>query len=89
MEDFQNQYILVFDLTLLQHAPKQLHCSEVTAEISRLEVFCQFPLVQVTKVLVLGERLSNIQIDKFGKVAKNFSHKKVPIKTILGSKEIL
>ena len=82
MEDFQNQYILLFDLTLLQHAPKQLHCSEITAAISRLDVFCQFRLVQVTEVLVLGERLSNIQIDKFGKVAKNVPIKKVPIKTI-------
>ena len=39
-------------------------------------------LEQVTEVLVLGERLSNILIDKFGKVGKNVPIKKVPIKTI-------
>ena len=71
MEDFQNYYILVFDLTSLQDAAEQLHYPELSGESLRLEMFFQFPLEQVTEVIVLGERLSNVRIDKFGTVAKN------------------
>ena len=71
MEDFQNHYILVFDLTSLQDAAEQLHYPEFSGESLRLKMFFQFPLEQVTEVIVLGERLSNVQIDKFGTVAKN------------------
>ena len=71
MECFQNQCIIVFDLTSLQDAAEQLPYPELIGESLRLEVFFQFPLEQVTEVIVLGERLSNIQIDKFGTVAKN------------------
>ena len=71
MEDFQNHYILVFDLTSLQDAAEHLHYPELSGESLRLEMFFQFPLEQVTEVIVLGERLSNIQIEKFGTVAKN------------------
>ena len=70
-EDFQNHYILVFDLTSLQDAAEHLHYQELSGESLRLEMFFQFPLEQVTEVIVLGERLSNIQIDQFGTVAKN------------------
>ena len=70
MEDFQNHYILVFGLTSLQDAAEHLHFSELNGEGLRLEMFFQFPLEQVMEVIVLGERLSNIQIDKFGTVAK-------------------
>ena len=48
-------------------------------------MFFQFPLEQVTEVIVLGERVSNIQIDKFGTVAKNvlfFLSFQVPIKIL-------
>ena len=71
MEDFQNHYILVFDLTSLQDAAEHLHYPELSGESLRLEMFFQFPLEQVTEVIVLVERLSNIKIDKFGTVAKN------------------
>ena len=36
MEDFQNHYILVFDLTSLQDAAEQLHYSELSGESLRL-----------------------------------------------------
>ena len=70
MEDFQNHYFLVFDLTSLQDAAEQLHYPELSGESLRLEMFFQFPLEQLTEMIVLGERLSNFQIDKFGTVAK-------------------
>ena len=69
-EDFQNHYILNLDLTSLKDAAEHLHYPELSEESLRLEKFFQFPLEQVTEVIVLGERLSNIQIDKFGTVAK-------------------
>ena len=79
MEDFQNHYILVFDLTSLQDAAEQLHYPESL----RLAIIFQFSLEQVTEVIVLG--VSNIQIDKFGTVAKNvqfFLSFQVPIKIL-------
>ena len=85
MEDFQNHYILVFDLTSLEDAAEHLHYPELSGESLRLEMFFQFPLEQVTEVIVLGERLSNIQFDKFGTVAKNvyfFLSFQVPIKIL-------
>ena len=71
MGDFQNHYILVFALTTLQDAAEQLHYPELSGESLRLEMFFQISLEQVTEAIVLGERLSVIQIEKFGTVAKN------------------
>ena len=71
MEGFQNHYILVFDLASLQDAAEHLHYPELSGDSLRLEMFFRFPLEQVTEVIVLRERLSIIQIDKFGTVAKN------------------
>ena len=71
MEDFPNHYIPVFDLTSLQDVAEQLHYPELSGESLRLEMLFQFPLEQVTVVIVLGESLSNIKIEKFGTVAEN------------------
>ena len=73
MEYFQNHYILIFALTSLQDAAELLHYPEISGESLRLEIIFQFPLEQVTEVIVLRERLSNIQIDKFVTVAKLFN----------------
>ena len=72
MEDFQNHYILAFELTSLQDAAEQLPYPELSGESLRLEMFFQFPLERVTEVILLGEKLSNIHIEKFGTVAKIF-----------------
>ena len=84
MEDFQNHYIHVFELTSLQDAAEQLHYPEISGESMRLEMFFQFPLEQVTEVIVLGERLSKFQTDKFRTFVKMFSffEFQVPIKTL-------
>ena len=70
MEDFQNHCIPVFDLTSVQDAAEQLHCPELCGESLRLEMFLQFPLEHLMEVIVLGEILSNVQIENFGIVAK-------------------
>ena len=67
MEDFPNDYIPVFDLTSLQGVAEQLHYPELSGESLRLEMLFQFPLEQVTVVIVLGESLSNIKIEKLKK----------------------
>ena len=67
MEVFQNHDFL------LQYAAEHLHYPELSGESLRLEMFFQFPLEQVTEMIVLGEKLSIVHIDKFGTVAKMFS----------------
>ena len=62
MKDFQNHYILVFDLTSLQNAAEQLHYAELCRESLRLERFFQFPLDKITAVTVSGEILSNMKL---------------------------
>ena len=72
-------------MTSLQDAAEQLHYPEFSGESLRLEMFFQFPLEQVTEVIVLGERLSNFQIDNFGTFAKKglvFLSFQVPIKLL-------
>ena len=60
IEVFQNHCILVFDLPSLQDAAEQLHYAELSGESLRLEMFYQFTLEQVTEVIVLGEKVSNV-----------------------------
>ena len=64
MHDFQNHYIFVFELTSLQDAADYLHYDELCGESLRLEIFLQFALKRVTKLVVLGERLSKVQNDR-------------------------
>ena len=71
MEVFQKRYFFVFVLNSQQDAAEQLHYPDLGGESLRLEIIFKFPLEQVTKVIVLGEKFSNIQTDKFGTVAKN------------------
>ena len=42
LEDFQNHYIPVFDLTSLQDAAEQFYYPELSGESLRLEMFFQF-----------------------------------------------
>ena len=55
-----------------------MHYPDFSVESLRLDMFFQFPLDQV-----LGERLSNVQTEKTGTIAKKsfFLSFKVPIKT--------
>ena len=68
---FQNHYILVFDLTSLQDAGENIHYHELSGESIRLEMFFDRSLRNVTEIIVLGERMSTVKIDQFGTVAKN------------------
>ena len=67
----KDHYVLVFDLTSMQEATENCHCSELVGEPLRLELNFTFPLEHVTELIVLGELKSSVAVDKFGVVAKN------------------
>ena len=72
IDNFKDHYVLVFDLTSMQDATENFHYPELVGEPLRREVNFTFPLEQVTKLIVLGERMSSVAVDKFGVVGKNF-----------------
>ena len=71
VEDFNDHYILVFDLTSLQDCTEFIHYPELTGESLRVEMFFKTQLSSVTEVIILGERISTVRIDEHGAVAKN------------------
>ena len=68
---FKDHYVLVFDLTSMQDAIERCHHPELIGEQLRLELYLSSPLENVTEVIVLGERMSSIAVEKFGVVGKN------------------
>ena len=69
--NFKDHYVLVFDLTSMQDATEHCHYPELVGEPLRLELNFTFALEHVTEVIVLGERMSSVAVDKFGVVGKN------------------
>ena len=71
IDDFKDHNVLVFDLTSMQDATENCHYSELVGEPLRLELNFTNPLENVTELIVLGERMSSVAVDKFGVVGKN------------------
>ena len=71
IDDFKDHYVLVFDLTSMQDATENCHYPELVGEPLRLELILTNPLENVTELIVLGERMSSVAVDKFGVVGKN------------------
>ena len=71
IDNFQDHYVLVFDLTSMQDATEHCHYLELVGEPLRLELNFNTALEHVTEVIVLGERMSSVAVDKFGIVGKN------------------
>ena len=71
IDDFKNHYVLVFDLTSMQNATENCHYPELVGEPLRLELNFTNSLENVTELIVLGERMSSVAVDKFGVVRKN------------------
>ena len=69
---FKDYYLLVFDLTSVQDATEHCHYPELIGEPLGFELYFSSPLGNVTEVIVLGERISSVAVDKFGVVGKNF-----------------
>ena len=55
IDDFQNHYVLVFDLTSMQDATENCHYLELVREPLGLELNFTHPLENVTELIVLGE----------------------------------
>ena len=71
IDDFKDHYVLVFDLTSMQDATENCHYPELVGEPLRLEVNFTILLENGTELIVLGERMSSVALDKFGVVGKN------------------
>ena len=71
IDDFEDHYVLVFDLTSLQDATENCHYPELVGEPLRLELNFPNLLENVTELIVLGERMSSVAVDKFGVFEKN------------------
>ena len=71
IDDFEDHYALVFDLTSMQDATENCHYLELVGEPLRLELNFTKPLEKVTELIVLGERMSSVAVDEFGVVGKN------------------
>ena len=71
IDNFKDHYVLVFDLTSIQDATQNCHHSEIVREPLWLELNFTFPLKDVTELIVLGERMSSVAVDKLGAVGKN------------------
>ena len=70
-DNFKDHYVLVFDLTSMQDATENCYYPELVKEPLRRELNFTFPLEHVTELIVLGERMSSVSVDKFGVVGKN------------------
>ena len=71
IDNFKDHYVLVFELFSMQEATKNCHYPELVGEPLRLELNFTFPLELVTELIVLGERMSSVAVDKFGVNGKN------------------
>ena len=71
IDNLKDHYVLVFDLTSIQDATENCHYPKLVGEPLRLELNFTFTLEHVTELIVLGERMSSVAVDKFGVVGKN------------------
>ena len=55
----------------MQEATENFYHPELVGEPLKLELNFTFPLQRVTELIVLGERMSSVAVDKFGVVGKN------------------
>ena len=67
----EDHYVLVFDLNSKQDATENWLRPEPVGKPLRLELNFTFPQEYVTELIVVGERLFLVEIDRFGVVGKN------------------
>ena len=71
IDEFKDHYVLVFDLTSMQDAFENCHYPDLVRKPLRLELIFTQLLGNVTELIVLGERMSSVAVEKFGVVGKN------------------
>ena len=64
IDDLKDHYVLVFDLTSMQHATEKCHYAERVGKSLRLELNFTHPLENVTELILLGKRMSSVAADK-------------------------
>ena len=70
IDDIKDHYVLVFDIISVQDDTENCHYLELVGEPLRLELKFIHPLENVTELIVLGEQMSSVGVDKFGLVKK-------------------
>ena len=71
IDNFKDQYVLVFDLTSMRDATEYRQNPELVGEPLRLELNFIFPPKHLSGLIVLGERMSSVPVDKVGDVGIN------------------
>ena len=71
-DNFKDHHLLVFDLTYMKDATEQCHYPELVGEPLRLELYFSSPPEIFTEVIVLGEHMSSVAVDKFSAVGRKF-----------------
>ena len=71
IDDSKDHYVLVLDLTSMQDTTENCHYPELVGEPLRLELNFTQPLENVTELIILGEQMSSVAVDKIGVVGKN------------------
>ena len=70
VDNFQDHYVLVFDLTSIPDATEKSLYTELVGEPLRLELSSTFPLEHVTELIAVRERMYSVPVDMFGVVGK-------------------
>ena len=71
IDNLKDHYVQMFHLTSMQDGTENCHHTELVGEPLRLELNFTFPLEHVTELIVLGDWMSSVAVDKFGVVGKN------------------
>ena len=71
VDNFKDHYVLVFGLTSKQDATEHCHYPEKIGEPLKLKLYFSSRLENLTEVIVLGERMSSVAVDKLGVLGKN------------------
>ena len=80
---FQDHYVLVSDLTSIHDATENCYYPKLVGEPRRVELNFTFPPEHITELIVLGERMSPVEVDKFGVAGKKPKVHKVSLQQII------
>ena len=89
IDNFKDHYVLVFDLTSTQDATENCHYTELVGALLRLELNFTFPLEHVTELIVLGERMSSVAVEKFDVVEKTSKMDDISLQQLINSIPVL
>ena len=64
----------MFGLTSMEDATEKGHYTELVGEPLRLELNFTFPLEHITELIVLGERMSLVAVNKLSVVARSIEN---------------